>query len=391
MLLVPLGELELPRSLAYEVSRVEEIPRGVIATSFWLALALGVLQALFLAALLPFYLPSEKLYLLAASRWFMVYLPAAYIMSTLMGSDQGGGRFGRFSVLLSAPGAIYVVVILGAWGSGHVSPTVFAAGVLAGTVIVAIWRTQMDWSAISHTLPDWTTARRLLKRGLGFYLPAIASFVLSRTDMFILVRLAPSEAIGLYAVAQAVALGQIGAVSPFLQVGFAAVAGEIEPRQALQTLARHFRLAQLAVISVGVLAAAISPWLIKLMFGAQFAGAVTTTYLLIGSTVLWGLEQVLEQGLRAAGHSRIGIASNLAGLVVLLALGIPGYVRFGINSLAAASLSAQFVNLSILVGFCGAGLKMRMRGFWAFDAHTIHELKAVGLQVLKQFEAKETT
>ena len=390
MLLVPLGELELPRSLAHEVSRMHEIPCAVIATSFWLATGLGALQALFLAALLPIYLPADKLHLLTASRWFIVYLPAAYITATLLGGDQGRGRFGRFSILLSLPGALYVAAILTAWGSGYVSPPVFAGGVLAGAVIVAVVRTQMDWDAISHRLPDWVTARRLLKRGLSFYLPAVASFILSRADMFILVRLAPNEAIGLYAVAQAIALGQIGAVTPFTQVGFAAVAGETEPRQALQTLGRHFRLAQLAVIGVGLLAAVATPWLIRLMFGAQFMGAVTTAYLLIGSTVLWGMEQVLEQGLRAAGHPRPGIVSNLLGLAVLLGLGIPACLHFGIVRLAAATLAAQLLNLVFLIGYCLVGLKMPAKTFWAFDAHTIHQLKGVGWQVLKQFKAKET-
>src|SRR5882724_10591335 len=88
MLLVPLGELELPRSLAYEVSRVEEIPRSVIATSFWLAAGLGLVQAALLAGLLPWYLPTDKLHLLGDSRWFMVYLPATLITTTLLGSDQ---------------------------------------------------------------------------------------------------------------------------------------------------------------------------------------------------------------------------------------------------------------------------------------------------------------
>src|SRR5271157_4732177 len=68
MLLVTLGGLELPRSLAYEVSRVDEIPRSLIATSFWLAIGLGVLQALLLAVLLPLYLSADKLHLLSASR-----------------------------------------------------------------------------------------------------------------------------------------------------------------------------------------------------------------------------------------------------------------------------------------------------------------------------------
>src|SRR6266699_1358682 len=130
LLLAPLGELELPRSLAYEVSRVEEVPRAVMATSFWLAAGLGLVQAALLAGVLPLYLPGDKLHLLGASRWFMVYLPAAYITATLMGSDQGRGRFGRFSALLALPGALYVAGIVAAWASGRVSPGAFAAGLL---------------------------------------------------------------------------------------------------------------------------------------------------------------------------------------------------------------------------------------------------------------------
>ena len=95
LLLVQIGELELPRSLAYETSRVGEIPRPLIATSFWVGLCLGCLQALVLALALPFYLPADKLHLLSASRWFMLYLPAMLVADTLMGSDQGKGRFGR--------------------------------------------------------------------------------------------------------------------------------------------------------------------------------------------------------------------------------------------------------------------------------------------------------
>jgi O-antigen/teichoic acid export membrane protein len=384
MLLVPLGELELPRSLAYEVSRVDEIPRAVIATSFWLAVGLGVLQALLLAGLLPWYLPADKLHLLGDSRWFMVYLPATLITTTLLGSDQGRGRFGRFSMLLALPGAFYVAGIVAVWASGRVSPGSFAGMLLAAALLVTGVRAQMDWGAISPRLADWTTARRLLRRGLNFYLPTVASIALWRADMFILVRLAPSEAIGLYAVAQAIALGQIGAVNPFVQVGFSAVAGETDPGKALQTLGRHFRLAQLAVISIGLLAAAVTPWLIRLMFGAQFTGAVTTAYLLIGATVLWGLEQVLEQGLRAADHPRPGIVSNLLGLALLIGLGIPACLHYGIAGLASASMVAQLINLVVLIGFCVVGLKMPAKDFWAFDASAFNELGTLARSFIKR-------
>jgi O-antigen/teichoic acid export membrane protein len=377
MLLVPLGELELPRSLAYEVSRVDDIPRAAIATSFWLAAGLGILQALLLGGLLPLYLPTDKLHLLGASRWFMVYLPATYITATLMGGDQGRGRFGRFSFFLVLPGALYTVAVVVAWATGRISPSTFALGLLIATLATTAVRVATDRWALPFPWPDWSLARRLLTRGVSYYLPAIAGFVLYRTDMFILVRIAPSEAIGLYAVAQAVSTGQIGTVVPFLHVSFVAVAREGRQEAALAALAHHFRLAQLATVAAGLAAAALTPWVIRLLFGPGFIGAATATYLLTGGTVCWGMSQVLEQGLRAAGHPRPGIISNLAGLMLLLSIGIPLCLRNGINGLAAAVLVAQFLNLTILVGFCVARLKMSWRSFWAFDGRVLEQLRSI--------------
>jgi enterobacterial common antigen flippase len=386
VLLVPIGELELPRSLAYETSRLHEIPRPIIATSFWLALFLGCVQALVLAFALPLYLPPDKLHLLGASRWFMLYLPAMLVTTTLMGSDQGKGRFGRFSFLLALPTALYVAAVLLAWAAGIASPQVFAAGFLIATLITFAVRIWADWDAISGAAPEWEVAFQLLKRGMSFYIPAVAGLALARADMFLLVRLVPSEAVGLYAVAQAIALGQLGAVNPFIQVSFSAVAGEIEPRQALETLAQHFRLAQLAVFAIGLLTAAATPWVIRLAFGARFSGAVLTAWLLTGAAAFWGMEQVMEFGLRAAGHARPGIVSNLAGLAVLAGAGIPACIHDGIAGLAASVLAAQALNLAILIGFCVRWLNMPLRSFNAFHGDSITQFAGVAVSFLRRFD-----
>jgi O-antigen/teichoic acid export membrane protein len=374
LVLITVGELELPRSLAYEVSQQSEVSPQVVASGFWLAVVLGCIQSFILALALPIYLPADKLHLLLASRWFMAYLPAAYITFALTGIDQGRGRFGRFSFFLTLPTVLYTVAILMARGVGRISPTTFAVGVLAGAVLTAAVRTALNWNVLRRTMPDWTTTRRLLKRGFHYYLPAIASFLLSRCDMFLIVRLVPTEAIGLYAVAQAISMGQIGAVTPFAQVGFAAVAGQSEPEEALKTLARHFRPAALAAIVVGLAAAVATPWGIRLFFGSRFSGSTTATFLLIAATALWGMAQVLDQGLRAASHPRPGIFSNLLGAVFVFAVGVPACLRFGINGMAASLIVAQFVNLAILIGFCVAYLKMPARLFWAFDGSTLSNL-----------------
>ena len=229
-------------------------------------------------------------------------LAAAYITLFLTGIDQGKGRFGRFGIFQALPGILYLVAVLVACVIGAISPSAFALAMLCGAMATAILRIAVDWKAILHSRPSWHTASGLLGRGISFYIPAVAGLALMRADIFLLVRLTTTEAIGLYAVAQAIAMGQIGAVNPFVQVVFAAVAGETDQQQALQTLAHHFRLAQWAVLSVGLVAVGLTPWAIPLLFGAKVSAATTTAYLLIAASVPWGMSQVLEQGLRAASH-----------------------------------------------------------------------------------------
>jgi O-antigen/teichoic acid export membrane protein len=384
LLLVQIGELELPRSLAYETSRVGKVPRQLTATSFWVALCLGCLQALVLALALPFYLPADKLYLLGPSRWFVLYLPAMLVADTLMGSDQGKGRFGRFSFFLALPTALYVTAVLVSWTSRVASPRIFAVGYLVATLITFAARIWVDWDAISGAMPEREIAWRLLRRGVSYYLPAVAGLALARGDLLLLVRLVPSDAVGLYAVAQAISVGQFGVVNPFIHVGFSAVAGESDPRQALKTLAQHFRVAQLATAVVGLLAVAAAPWVIRLMFGARFSGAVVSAWLLIGAAAFSGMEQVIEYGLRAAGHTRPGIVSNLVGLAVLAGAGIPACIHYGIAGLAASVLAAQSLNLVILIGFCVWQLNMPLRMFNAFHRDSVAQFAGVAASLLSR-------
>lgn len=380
ILMIPVGEFELARSLAYDVSRETEVHPQVVSTGFWLALAFGCIQALALGLALPIVLPADKLHLLPAARWFVAYLPATYVTAALMGIDQGRGRFGRFSLLQALPGALYVLSILAVWCLGTISPQWFALGILAGVVTTCVLRVAMDWDVIARVLPEWDSAKRLLRRGFTFYLPAVAGYLLSRADMLLAVRLLPTAALGLYAVGQAISVGQLGVVLPFMQVSFSAVAGEADHAEALRTLARHFRLSQLAATGVGLTLALLTPWAVRVLFGAPFAGATVPALFLVGAMMLWGMGQVLDQGLRAAMHPRVGIVSNAAGLILLLGLGIPGCLHHGIDGLAAATLVAEFGNLAVLIGVCVARFGLPGRLFWAFDALTFRELKAaIGL------------
>jgi O-antigen/teichoic acid export membrane protein len=143
-------------------------------------------------------------------------------------------------------------------------------------------------------------------------------------------------------------------------------------------------LAQLAAVAVGSLTVAATPWVLRLLFGAQFSGALLATWLLTGATVAWGMEQVLEFGLRAAGYTWPGIVSNLAGLVVLAGAGIPLCQHYGIAGLAASVMAAQALNLAILIGFCTWRLGMPLRLFNAFHGDSIAQFAVVAASFFRR-------
>ena len=372
MMLISLGELEFSRSLIVESGKSDKVSPELVSTAFWVALTLGCFEMALLAVALPFFLPADKLSLLTSARLFGLYLPATFITVALTGIDQGRGRFGRFSVFQVIPGALYLLAILCViWPTGRISPGTFALASLTAVICTAILRTVQDWKPIVGSRPNLALAFRLLRRGFSFYIPTLAGLALLRADMFLLVRLAPAAAIGAYAVAQAVSSGQVGVINPFVQVGFADVAQQTDSDQ-------------VASIGMGILAIAVTPWGIRLFFGAEFVSATTATYFLIGAAAFWGMGETLEQGLRAASHPRLGIISNLLGLAILLGLGVPAYQSFGIAGVATAVCMGQAASLAALIGFCVFVLNMKLKLFWAFDASTFHELKGVAVSLLKR-------
>jgi O-antigen/teichoic acid export membrane protein len=392
MMLIALGEFEFSRSLIVESSKCEKVTAELVSTAFWGALILGCVEMLLLSMVLPFFLPADKLGLLASARLFTLYLPATYLTVALTGIDQGRGRFARFSLFQVIPGTLYLLaIVFFIWPNHHFSPGKFALASLLAVLCTAFLRASQDWRSIAVSRPNWSLALRLLRRGFGFYIPTLAALALLRADMFLLVRLAPAAAIGGYAVAQAISIGQAGVINPFVQVGFAAVARQTGQDHALETVARHFRLAQVAAVGMGVFAAIVTPWVIRVFFGPGFLSATRATFFLIAAAAFWGMGEALEQGLRAAEHPRLGIISNLLGLAMLLAVGVPAYRGFGISGLAAAACLGQAASLLALIGFCVFLLRMRPRIFWAFDATTSHELMNLVLRSLKRVGSTTST
>jgi len=94
--------------------------------------------------------------------------------------------------------------------------------------------------------------------------------------------------------------------------------------------------------SWALVAAVCDPlWEFRLFFGSKFI-ALPSQLLLNGATVVGGMAQVLDQGLRCRRSSRPGSLLELAAPHSFFGVWHPGFYRLGIDGIEAAMLCAQF-------------------------------------------------
>ena len=350
-LMTAAGIVALPQAVAFEVSRHPEHDEVLTAAGFWLGLSLGMIEAAILYPLIPYILGPNKQYLVSISRWFLLYLPIAFPGLTLLGIDQGRQAFGRYNLLRLLPAVFYIAGILLLWWLRKANViTIVLSNLLAQFVTSWIRASIAGKKLLPHSASLWVEAgKRVLKRGVMLHLPAFASIVLMRADMPILIHMVSAEEIGYYSVAMAIAMGQIGIATSLVQVNFPKVASHASSQEAISVLLRQFRVAQPVVLGMALIIALITPWVIRYLFGTAFLPAILPAYILIVALAFWGLNQVLDNGLRAMGYGIPGTIANGAGLGVLLISG-PFFVRLcRTTGMAIAVLISQACVMGFLL------------------------------------------
>ena len=359
LVIASFGEFELPRGTAYGYSRGRATSDWLVS-SVILALAIGGIEALVGMLVASTYLPPDKSHLLHTTRWFLLTLPLTHTFFVLCGVDQGRGRFGRLSIYSTLPAFFYAFGIGIIWLWGRPTPNNFALATLGGTALALLSKLYSERSAFASGRPSLDALRQVISTALSFYLPAVASIALSRADLFVIVRQAPSQAVGLYMVAQAIAVGQMAGVAPFVSVGFTAVARHIDRNDAVRALEKQLLFAQTGGFLLALLSLALTPWCIRLAFGPRFIPAVHTTYLLILASMLAGINQVADQGLRVLHCSRAGLAANSAALCIVLVGGATACRTYGMIGLAASVALGQLLAAAIFAIY-GSRQQVRMR------------------------------
>jgi enterobacterial common antigen flippase len=170
--------------------------------------------------------------------------------------------------------------------------------------------------------PQWQgirlASRRLLNYGLRSYGVDLLGALALQVDQVLVIGFLNPAAMGTYVVALS--------LSRMLNVFQTSIVAVLFPKAAAQPLkevialtGQAARLTTMLTLIVGLFIIAIGPFLLRLLYGAEFVGAATVLYVLVIEVVLAGTTLVLAQAFMALG--RPGIVTVLQG--VGLGLSVP--------------------------------------------------------------------
>jgi O-antigen/teichoic acid export membrane protein len=209
------------------------------------------------------------------------------------------------------------------------------------------------WILRSHSRLQWRFDTALFRRQFGFaarsYAAALFAFGVSRAGVIILERFVGKAELGVFAVAQ-----QFGDVLVILPATVALIffpellKGEPHEWYA-RTTAVAKKVAAIMLLAC-VATAAVAPYLIPVLFGQQFSDATLLLWWMLPGIFCLGVTSIFSQYLAAKEVPLQNIYVWVAGLAILIILGLFLVSDYGGVGIAVAiSATYLFVAISILV------------------------------------------
>lgn len=366
----------LPGAITHLAARREVDGAGVVRLAWlWAAGASAVLLA---AVAVGGTWLADALFDSAGVRYMV--LGCLSVLPLLVTGLNGGyllgrGRLKQYSLLNISVLGVQLVIFFALWALERLTPAtavgawlvVVTGGALASTIMIGAER---DAGAIR-------SPRSIVARGWRF---GVASWLASglgmlslRVDMFLVSGMAGAAAVGVYSIS--VTFAEIAWYLPnaLYTTLFPKISAEGAERA--EVVARVNRALWPVTLAFALFMALASVWLIPLLFGAEFAGAVAPVWLLAPGIAASAAGIIPGAYLAGIGKPQAGAVSSLVNVVANVALNVVLIPAYGVPGAAIASTLSYAVGAAVMVVLfrreTGIGLRQTLvpslsdfAGFW---------------------------
>jgi O-antigen/teichoic acid export membrane protein len=343
-----LGDLGQPAALCYYVARQPRLARDYVATSRAMMIASGSL-VLVIGLLLAPLLGRGQPELILAYRIVFGGAIVSFVGASYMYALQARNR-ARWNVIRVSQPVLGFVAIGGMWAA-HALTLDRAAAALVATSFLQLAGAYYSCCR-TRLAPGRARAARmrpLLTYGIS-QIASLTPYTLNASlDQLLLSQLVQAADLGRYAIAVSITLVPLPLVSAIGYVAF--------PRLAAQKTATAAgdRLMKLAVVGSASIAAVVllpvvllAGWLVPLVFGPLYAGAVPLVWILAPGGVFLACGQVTGDLLRGRRNPTVVAYSQWLAAVATVALLVALLPVLGITAAAVASTVSYGIALAAM-------------------------------------------
>jgi O-antigen/teichoic acid export membrane protein len=330
VIFVELGGLGLPAAMTYRIAKDPSEARGVVRTLAPTVGAQVVLLVIIQSALMVVLFssnPSHVVFLAALVSLALV--PSMFAQRYGLGILQGQQRFTWFNILRLAAPTIYSAGILALFLAGRHSLLAVTAGFVAGNILAGAWALTVALkglpAALNHRRPS---VRPMLRFGVKGMLGASNPIETFNLDQAVVGLALSPAALGVYVVGVAFTNLPGFVAKSIGLVAYPQVASQTTASDTRRTVWRYFWFNLALGLAMIVPLEFLSGWLVPLVFGHQFRGAIPITRILLVSAFFLAGRRVLSDGLRGAGFPGLGSVAEISTWFVLVPL-LPLFVTLG--------------------------------------------------------------
>jgi O-antigen/teichoic acid export membrane protein len=344
--------LGVPSALLYNLKRYPGQASSLFSVALLLGTLMGLLATLVGVLFIPHWLTEYSPEVVRSAQWLMLTAPVSLLALMSTGALQAQEEFARFNAARYLPPVLTLLALCTLALVWDLTPFNTALSYLLAGMPVWLWMLVRLWRFYR---PVWrglgVPFKRLTSYGLRSYGVDLLRTLAGSLDQVLVVGLLAPAMMGLYAVALS--------LSRMLDVLEFAATAVLFPKASGRTVGEAAALAGwVARVSTALtlLAATglalVASWVLGVLYGQEFVGAVTVVRLLLLKSVLDCATLVLAQVFMAVGRPGIVTVLQGTGLALVLPLLLVLVPRYGLEGAGLALLGSSAVRLVfVLVSF----------------------------------------
>jgi O-antigen/teichoic acid export membrane protein len=357
--------LGLPSAFLYNLKRRSDRAPQLLSAALLLGTSMGLLATLVGILFIPYWLTEYSPEVVRTAQWLMLFAPMSLINLVILPAFLVREEFGTYNAVRFLIPLLTLLTLVSLAFSHNLTPYSAALAYALPLAPVTLWMLARLWRLYR---PVWrglgSDFKSLTSYGLRSYgLDLLGPHVAGQLDRALVVGLLDPAAMGLYVVA--VSSSQVLSViqTAVVTVLFPKASGR-PLEEVVAMIGQGARVSIVMTLLAAVCFAFLGPWVLGLVYGQEFLGAVTVFRILLLNVALGSMAYVLAYAFMALDRPGTMSLMNAIGRGLSVPLLLVLVPRYGLEGAGLSILLSTVAELAFVIISYPLLLKTRVPRLW---------------------------